>query len=146
MLFFVSSSINSVKCTSERIWREDQEIIFSWEFSIHSILGEEPLESVDEFINSFLEDFIFFLEEFLHFLFLLSGPLDERLLLFSDVFVSVSSLQDDVLLECEEFLLEEIGPPFTDYNEIIKEHVLSVVELVVCFLFVAVKNLNERSG
>ena len=143
VLGLVFAGIDLVECSSERIWGKDKKVILGWELGIHAVLGEEPLESVDHFVNSLLESLVLILVEFFHLLFELSGLLDEGLFLSSHRFVADISFLHNVLLESIEFLLEEVCPPFANNDEIVEEHVFSVVELVVSFLFVSVEDLNK---
>ena len=140
------ASIDLVKGSSERIWGKNKKIVFGWEFGFHTILGKEPLESVDHFVNSLLESFVLSLVELFHLLLELSSLLDKGLFLSSYGFVADLSFLDNVLLESIEFLLKEVCPPFTDNDEIIEEHVFSVIELVVSLLFVSVEDLNKWSS
>ena len=51
-----------------------------------------------------------------------------------------------MLLEHRELILKIVGPPFSEDNEVVKEFVFTGIELVVCLLFMAVEDLNERGG
>lgn len=146
VLFLVSSSVDWIQCSSERIWGNCLEFILVWKSSIHSVLLEEPLESVDAFINVVLERFVFFIIEFLHLLLHLGCLLDEFLLLFLDFIIANLSFCDDVLLEIVHGFLEVHGPPFSDNDEVVKELVLAVVEFVICLFFVAIEDLDQRCG
>jgi len=48
-----------------------------------------------------------------------------------------------MLFESVELILKELGPPFSNDNEVIEEIIFARVKLVVCFLFVSVQDLDE---
>ena len=144
VLLFVSRRVGLIQRSSEGIWGDDLEVILSWKFGIHSVLFEEPLESVDGTVNVVLEQFILVIVEFLHLLLHLGSLLDEIYLLFLDSVVANNSFRDDVLFKGLDFILKEHSPPFPDNDEIVKELVLTIVKLVVCLLLVAIDDLNQR--
>ena len=143
VLLLVFLLVEVVKSSSERIWGDGVEFILIWKFCIHSVLFEEPLESVDAFINKVLEGLVLLIVELLHLFLHLSGLLDEELFLFLDSVIAESCLFNNVDLEFLELIFEEVAEPFSDDNEIVKEQVFTVVKLVVCLFFVSIEDLNQ---
>ena len=122
------------------------ECVLGWERCSHSVFLEEPLESVDTLINKVLEGLVLTVEEISHFFLHLSSLLDEEMLLSFDSFVANECLFDNMFLELVELILEVVGPPFSEDNEIVKEFIFTDIELVVCLFFVAIEDLNERGS
>ena len=66
------------------------------------------------------------------------------MLLLLDPVVANGCLLDDMLFKFMKLILKEGSEPFSDNDEFVKELVLTVVELVICLLFVAIEDLNQR--